>query len=209
MAAPQKPWKAEYAKSARSSCKTCKNNIGKEVLRLGRMVQATQFDGFMPMWNHAACILKKKNQIKSIDDVEGIELLRWDDQQQIRMYVEGAGAGAGASAFGSNDVPATKLGIEVSQTNRATCKLCSQKIMKGEVHISSKPEGQGPRGLAWHHANCFMESSPSTQVEKLSGWGSLLVSDQEAVCSLVKKIFNKSLLAKFAWAMDVDPQFRF
>ncbi|XP_038714269.1 poly [ADP-ribose] polymerase 1 isoform X2 [Tripterygium wilfordii] len=143
---------------------------------------STLLDG--KMWNHAACILKKKNQIKSIDDVEGIELLRWDDQQQIRMYVEGAGAGAS----GSNAVPATELGIEVSQTNRATCKLCSQKIMKGEVRISSKPEGQGPRGLAWHHANCFMESSPLTQVEKLSGWGSLPVSDQEAVCSLVKKV---------------------
>lgn len=26
---------------------------------------------------------------------------------------------------------------------------------------------------------------------------------------LILQIFNKSLLAKFAWAMDVDPQFRF
>ncbi|RDX88305.1 DNA topoisomerase 1 beta, partial [Mucuna pruriens] len=25
----------------------------------------------------------------------------------------------------------------------------------------------------------------------------------------IEKIFNKSLLAKFAWAMDVDPDFRF
>ncbi|GAY54822.1 hypothetical protein CUMW_159690 [Citrus unshiu] len=25
----------------------------------------------------------------------------------------------------------------------------------------------------------------------------------------IEKIFNKSLLAKFAWAMDVDPEFRF
>lgn len=45
----QKPWKAEYAKSSRSSCKTCKTPIDKEVLRLGKMVQATQFDGFMPV----------------------------------------------------------------------------------------------------------------------------------------------------------------
>lgn len=46
---PQKPWRAEYAKSARSSCKTCKSNIAKETFRLGKMVQATQFDGFMPV----------------------------------------------------------------------------------------------------------------------------------------------------------------
>jgi hypothetical protein len=50
MASPQKPWKAEYAKSSRSSCKTCKSPIAKEVLRLGKMVQATQFDGFMPVY---------------------------------------------------------------------------------------------------------------------------------------------------------------
>jgi hypothetical protein len=50
MASPQKPWKAEYAKSSRSSCKTCKTPIAKEVLRLGKMVQATQFDGFMPVY---------------------------------------------------------------------------------------------------------------------------------------------------------------
>lgn len=49
MASPPKPWKAEYAKSSRSSCKTCKNPIDKETLRLGKMVQATQFDGFMPV----------------------------------------------------------------------------------------------------------------------------------------------------------------
>ncbi|GFY99586.1 hypothetical protein Acr_13g0009860 [Actinidia rufa] len=40
MANPTKPWKVEYAKSARSSCKTCKSTIDKEKLRLGKMVQA-------------------------------------------------------------------------------------------------------------------------------------------------------------------------
>ncbi|PKA56486.1 Poly [ADP-ribose] polymerase 1 [Apostasia shenzhenica] len=46
---PPKPWKAEYAKSGRSSCKTCKSAIAKDQLRLGKMVVATQFDGFMPV----------------------------------------------------------------------------------------------------------------------------------------------------------------
>lgn len=49
MANPPRPWKAEYAKSGRSSCKTCKSPIDKEQLRLGKMVTATQFDGFMPV----------------------------------------------------------------------------------------------------------------------------------------------------------------
>ncbi|KAG6785819.1 hypothetical protein NC652_005430 [Populus alba x Populus x berolinensis] len=193
MANPQKAWKAEYAKSARSSCKTCKSIIDKEILRLGKMVQAKQFDGFMPMWNHASCILKKANQIKFIDDVEGIESLRWEDQQRIRKYVEEGGGGGndGGSGSGPPNAKAAKAmeyGIERSQTSRATCKSCSEKIMKGEVRISSKPDGQGPRGLAWHHANCFMDLNPSVQVDKLSGWESLAAPDQAVVHSLVKKV---------------------
>lgn len=183
MANPPKAWKVEYAKSGRSSCRSCKSNIEKEALRLGKMVQSSQFDGFMPMWNHASCVLRKANQIKSLDDVEGIESLRWEDQQKIRKYVEG-GAGSGSSS--KSNVAAVEYGIEASQTSRATCRHCSKKIMKGEVRISAKPDGQGTKGLVWHHANCFLDLSPSTEVEKLSGWGNLTVSDQGAVQALVK-----------------------
>lgn len=185
MAEAVKPWKAEYAKSGRSSCRTCKNPIDKEVFRLGKMVQSTQFDGFMPMWNHAHCILKKAKQIKSLDDVYGIESLRWEDQQKIRNYVEGSGP---QSTEKSPAPSVMQCGIEVSQTSRATCKCCNQKIMKGEVRISTKPEGQGARGLAWNHANCFLDSSPTTQVPTLSGWDSLSPSDQAVVSSMVKKV---------------------
>ncbi|PQQ17792.1 poly [Prunus yedoensis var. nudiflora] len=183
---PPKPWKVEYAKSSRSSCKTCKSPIEKEKLRLGKMVTATQFDGFMPMWNHADCIMKKAKQIKSTDDVEGLELLRWEDQKEIRNYVQSGGPPDTITT--ATTTSKVSSGIEVSPTSRATCKSCSQKILKAEVRISTKPEGQGPRGLAWHHANCFMELSPSTEVEKLSGWETLPVADQAAVRALVKKV---------------------
>ncbi|XP_022145931.1 poly [ADP-ribose] polymerase 1 isoform X2 [Momordica charantia] len=182
MANPQKPWKVEYAKSSRSSCKTCKKPIDKENLRFGKMVQATQFDGFMPMWNHASCILKKAKQIKSVDDVEGLDSLRWEDQQKIRKYVEDSAAAAAVA-----DTP-VECGIEVAQASRAACKLCKQKIMKGEVRLSTALDGKGAKGLAWHHANCYMEQSPSTQVEKLAGWQSLPASDQAAVSALIKKL---------------------
>ncbi|XP_022758375.1 poly [ADP-ribose] polymerase 1-like isoform X2 [Durio zibethinus] len=136
------------------------------------------------MWNHANCILRKAKQIKSIDDVEGMESLRWEDQQRIRNYVEAA------EPSNANAVTATAMeyAIEVSKTSRATCKSCTQKIMKGEVRISSKPEGQGSKGLVWNHARCFMELSPATQVEKLPGWESLSSSDQATVSALFKKV---------------------
>ncbi|VVB07527.1 unnamed protein product [Arabis nemorensis] len=182
----QKPWRAEYAKSARSSCKTCKSVINKETFRLGKLVQATQFDGVMPMWHHADCVLKKTKQIKLVDDVEGLESLRWEDQQKIRKYVE-SGAGNSTSTSSSGGNAKLEYGIEVSQTSRAGCRKCSEKILKGEVRIFSKPEGPGNKGLMWHHAKCFLEMSSSTDLESLSGWRSIPDSDQEALLPLVKK----------------------
>ncbi|CAH2059929.1 unnamed protein product [Thlaspi arvense] len=190
MASPHKPWRAEYAKSSRSSCKSCKSAINKEVFRLGKLVQASQFDGVMPMWHHAACILKKNKQIKAADDVEGLESLRWEDQQKIRKYVDsGAGNSTSTSTGTSSSGGNAKLeyGIEVSQTSRAGCRKCSEKIMKGEVRIFSKTEGPGNKGLMWYHAKCFLEMSSSTELESLPGWGSIPDSDQKALLPSVKK----------------------
>ncbi|GJR32265.1 poly [ADP-ribose] polymerase 1 [Tanacetum coccineum] len=150
MATPEKPWKAEYAKSGRSSCRTCKSPISKEVLRLGKMVQSQQFDGFMP--------------------VEGVVAV--------------------AEAFPKNTCAcATKLRIEVFK-NRCSYLWILQlkRFATVEVRISSKPEGQGARGLAWHHATCFLDSSPTTQLEKLDGWESLSDSNKSAVISMVKTV---------------------
>lgn len=191
MAAPEKPWKAEYAKSARAACRTCKNNIAKEILRLGKMVQSPHFDGFMPMWHHATCIMKKANQIKSIDEIEGIESLRWEDQQKIRKYVDGVGLASNTASAAAAPAPAPALapaayGIEVSQTSRATCKHCSQKIIKGQVRISAKIDGQASKGLSWYHAICFLESYPSTLPDTLSGWQNLSPDDQASLRAAAK-----------------------
>lgn len=145
------------------------------------MVQSSHFDGLMPMWNHASCVLKKARQIKAVDDVEGAESLRWEDQQKIRTYVEGGGGSSSTKA-----AVALQYAIESSPNSRSKCKDCGQNIKKGEVRVYSKPEGQGTKGLVWHHASCFMELSPSTEVDKLSGWESLLSADQENVNVLVK-----------------------
>ncbi|KAM0853175.1 hypothetical protein ACQ4PT_051264 [Festuca glaucescens] len=207
MAAPPKAWRAEYAKSGRSSCKSCKSPIGKDALRLGKMVQATQFDGFMPvrnislflpllslprmslhsidesnfdtrgMWNHASCILNKKNQIKSVDDVEGIDALRWDDQEKIRNYVESS-----SSTATSTTAISDKCTIEVAQSARASCRRCSEKITKGTVRVSSKLEGQG-----WYHVSCFLEMSPTATVEKFPGWETLSQEDTGAILDIIKK----------------------
>nr|CAB3452679.1 unnamed protein product [Digitaria exilis] len=182
MAAPPKAWKAEYAKSGRASCKSCRSPIAKDQLRLGKMVQASQFDGFMPMWNHARCIFGKKNQIKSVDDVEGIDALRWDDQEKIRNYVGSASATASSTAA----VP-DKCTIDVAPSARTSCRRCTEKITKGTVRVSAKIEGQPSKGVPWYHVNCFFEVSPSATVDKFSGWDTLSDEDKRSVLDLAKK----------------------
>lgn len=70
--------------------------------------------------------------IASLDDVEGIDSLRWDDQKRIKSYVEGGASGGSTVATTIAD---KQCSIEVSQTSRATCRHCSQKILKGMVGI--------------------------------------------------------------------------
>lgn len=62
-----------------------------------------------------------------VDDVEGLESLRWDDQQKIRKYVEDAAVSSSTAAQN------VECGVEVSPSARATCRSCNQKIPKGEV----------------------------------------------------------------------------
>ncbi|GJN38426.1 hypothetical protein PR202_gb27463 [Eleusine coracana subsp. coracana] len=186
MAAPPRAWKAEYAKSGRASCKSCRSPIAKDQLRLGKMVQATQFDGFMPMWNHASCIFSKKNQIKSVDDVEGIDALRWDDQERIRNYV-----GSASAATSSTSAVPDKCTIELAPSARSSCRQCSEKITKGAVRVSAKLEGQGSKGLPWYHVNCFHDLIPSATVEKFSGWETLSNEDKGTVLSLFNKDVGK------------------
>ncbi|RZC57610.1 hypothetical protein C5167_004914 [Papaver somniferum] len=176
-----KEWKIEYAKTSRSSCRTCRKFIKKEVLELGKVIPATKYDGVMTKWNHTQCILKRPNKISSLDDVEGIDSLRWEDQKRMRRYVQTG------IFFNTTTVGVNECSIEVSQTCRAICKLCNKKITEGEIRISTKPGGEGTSTLAWHHAYCYMEWSHSTNVENLSGWNSLTLASQGDVHAYANK----------------------
>lgn len=61
--------------------------------------------------------------------MEGLESLRWDDQQRIRKYVEDAVVSSSAA------VQDVECGVDVSPSARATCRSCKEKIAKGEVRL--------------------------------------------------------------------------
>jgi hypothetical protein len=75
-----------------------------------------------------------------LDDVEGVDDLRWEDSQKLKKYVEGGGGKTGKKDSDDADAeePKTAKGggdyaVENAKSSRATCKSCNEKIMKGEV----------------------------------------------------------------------------
>lgn len=75
--------------------------------------------------------------------------------------------------------------MPITETTTTFPDICALHF---QTRISKKPDGQGVKGLAWHHAHCFMNMSPSIQLDKISGWDSLSVSDQAPLIDLVKSV---------------------
>eukprot|EP00659_Diplonema_papillatum_P021159 gene21159-32595_t len=83
----------EYAKSNRSKCQACKENIEKGSLRIGPMVQSQFFDGLIPLWHHDTCfedrwLPKHGEKLRSTANIGGLGDLKFSDQQAIRALVQ-------------------------------------------------------------------------------------------------------------------------
>ncbi|KAL3678725.1 hypothetical protein R1sor_021681 [Riccia sorocarpa] len=187
-APPPKGWKVEYAKSGRAACKICQNPIAKDSLRIAKYVQSYQFDGYMTAWHHSKCILSKPGRIKSLDDIEGIDDVRWEDHQKLKKYVEGGG-GKGSTveeedkdADDSEDPGTGDYACENAKSGRAACKSCSEKISKGEVRMSTKVDSRYGKVPAWRHAKCFHDLGWWKEpIEDMPGFDSLTEDGQKAV----------------------------
>lgn len=59
-------------------------------------------------------------------------MLRWEDQQKIKDYVESGSMGTKDGSL-STKVSDGECGIEISKSSRSTCRKCNEKIMKGMV----------------------------------------------------------------------------
>ncbi|KAL2609830.1 hypothetical protein R1flu_028403 [Riccia fluitans] len=193
-APPPKGWKVEYAKSGRASCKICQNAIAKDSLRIAKYVQSYQFDGYMTAWHHMKCILSKPGRLKSLDDIEGVDDIRWEDSQKLKKYVEGGG-GKGSvvkeedeDADGSEDPGSGEYACENAKSGRATCKSCNEKISKGEVRMSTLVDsGRYGKVPAWRHAKCFVKLGWWNEpIEDMPGFDSLTDDDQKSLKDLWK-----------------------
>ena len=78
----------EYAKSSRSTCVVCQQKIEKDVVRVGRMERAAQFDGITPRWAHLTCT-QQREHIDDVNLLHGLDSLRTEDQEDAKAIVEG------------------------------------------------------------------------------------------------------------------------
>lgn len=195
--AEELPFRAEYAKSSRSSCKGCKEQIPKDSLRLAIMVQSPMFDGKMPLWHHFNCFFGKQ-KVKTVGDIEHFDSLRWEDQKKIKEKIASPEASDSGSASPVDHMK--DFSTEYAKSNRSTCRGCDSKIEKGVVRVSKKDyESQrskmyGPQPM-WYHVDCFVENREKLEfyesAEKIPGFRTLGVEDQKSLREKLKKVNGK------------------
>ncbi|XP_039604229.1 poly [ADP-ribose] polymerase 1 [Polypterus senegalus] len=158
-----KLYKAEYAKSGRSSCKKCKESISKGSLRMAIMVQSPMFDGKVPHWHHFSCFWQRA-RVLSPGDIDGYSDLRWEDQEKVKKAIESGEATAtgigGKKGDGRSEKTLNDFAVEYAKSNRSTCKGCEQKIEKELIRLSKKMiDPEKPQlGMIdrWYHIACFV-----------------------------------------------------
>jgi len=78
----------EYAKSARSKCKGCQNNIKKGVIRIGKQFPSPFYDGLMTTWFHMKCFFKSGNRgLKKWEMLGQRDGIRSEDQKALKEII--------------------------------------------------------------------------------------------------------------------------
>ncbi|KAB1216481.1 Polynucleotide 3'-phosphatase ZDP [Morella rubra] len=93
---------AEYAKSARSTCKMCTKAILKKALRVG--IVSRDGRGFdMTKWHHLDCFPVGAVTVASTEEIKGFEALQSGDQEALKKLLDGGDKSAGDAVVHKRD----------------------------------------------------------------------------------------------------------
>ncbi len=207
------PYRAEYAKSGRSSCKSCKELIPNASLRMAVMVQSPFFDGKLANWHHFDCFFKKFRP-KSGAEIGHFAQLRFEDQKRIETSIEKA---LGLSPLEDNTkkkgnkkrknekeskalkgkTKCADFKVEYAKSNRSKCRLCDNQINKDDIRIS-RLDCESEDALRfgpidrWFHVECFATARNDLEfyasAEKIPFFEDLETSDQTLLKKKLPKI---------------------
>ncbi|CAM1297366.1 PARP1 (predicted), partial [Pycnogonum litorale] len=189
MSSSDLPFRVEYAKSGRASCKGCRQKIDKDSLRLARMVQSPMFDGKIPNWYHEDCFFPKA-KVENFTDIAHLDSLRWEDQQRIKDKI-----GSSSGSKDTTDENLEEFQIEYAKSGKSKCLCCDEAIPKGEIRIG-KTTHEGEKAMRfgpykqWYHKNCFIKVREELEFrsggDKLPGFKSLKDDDKKEVKNTLK-----------------------
>ena len=165
------PFQAEYAKTGRASCKTCKGQIQKDQLKLAIKVQSPFHDGKDLHFSHFDCFFNRFHP-KNVTEITNFASLKYEDQKKIEKKIENPSAssssetGKGKSKkrkSSDNKGQFNDFKVEYAKSGKSKCKLCEEFIPKGDVRISKLDYTSetairfGPHDR-WFHIDCFVTS---------------------------------------------------
>ncbi|CAD5323101.1 unnamed protein product [Arabidopsis thaliana] len=189
------PVVAEYAKSNRSSCRSCSNKIAVKSLRLG-LISKGRGGVDMTRWHHFDCFPTDSESIASVDDIQGLSALEKEDQDALTKLVEQCGkvpakkqpdekkGKAKKHIMGPKGLTkaatSSKVIADNAKSSRSSCNRCSQTIVSKDLRVGLVTEdSRGFDITRWHHLGCFpIDFHPIDSVEDIGGYSSLEKGDQ-------------------------------
>ncbi|XP_020888797.1 polynucleotide 3'-phosphatase ZDP isoform X1 [Arabidopsis lyrata subsp. lyrata] len=213
------PVVAEYAKSNRSSCKSCSKKIAVKSLRLG-LISKGPGGVDMTRWHHFDCFPTDSESIASVDDIQGLSVLEKEDQDALTKLVEQGGQEpakklkqrdekkekvkkplVGPKRF--NEATTSKVIADYAKSSRSSCKRCSQTIVSKDLRVGLVTrDARGFDVTSWHHLGCFpIDWHPIDSVEDVGGYSSLEKGDQKELQQLAE-LSGKDTLIDDVQKMD-------
>jgi hypothetical protein len=141
----------EVAKSGRAACRTCKEKIGKDELRLGEAAPNQFAEGEASYrWHHLRCAAEKKPSLLR----QALETWTGDVPNKAELL-------AVMDANRGKEKPSTFPYAEKAPTGRSTCLVCESPIEKGALRVAIEREldagGFMRKSAGYLHAACAPE----------------------------------------------------
>ncbi|CAJ0579142.1 unnamed protein product, partial [Mesorhabditis spiculigera] len=169
------PYRAEYAKTNRSTCKKCKQPIGQDALRISVREPSQFFDGMQDFWHHYKCFWTalKGGEINE-RSIRGFDWLKWEDQERIRASISEHDAatrpGSSNSGIGKDGIQMSMIKVEYAKTDRIKCHGCNLLVAKGVMKFGVKAR--------FYHFECLFTPNGvyDGQPGQISGYNDLTES---------------------------------
>ena len=151
-----KDYVVEYAKSGRSHCHSCRNLIGKNSLRIARVVPAASFEGDVEVWYHPICLFNETWQHPLYpEDIENLGELDRDAMKTLIRVVKQFGASEHCTSDAHSG-----LVMEYARSGKSECRGCYEEISRNELRLGflkHPPDESAFHSVVpeWHHVLCF------------------------------------------------------